>query len=131
MRISLNLEELKWGVPRKTTDDDARSDTFKDRIDMVEPVEMPDKSVQYAPVLKEIGYYSYFPVTKENSEKLKKTVGIFPKGFETQFVMSLNNDGRPVSVDEDEFFGSTVKEMEQLDKQEFKRKRKEKQTENA
>jgi hypothetical protein len=114
----LYLGRLEMGIIKKTTDDNPRSETFKERIDDTESVQMPDSSIQDCPILKEVGYYSYFEATKENCEKLRKTVGVFPKGFQTEFVFSLYNGGNNIQIDsEAEFFGLTIKEAQDLSNQ--------------
>jgi len=126
----LYLGRLEMGVTKKMTDGNERSESFKDRIDATEQVQMPDMSIRDAPILKEVGYYSYLPATKQNHEILKATIGIFPKGHQTEFVFSLFNGGRNISVhSEEEFFEMTIEQAQQVDIQKQRLKEKEKLSE--
>ena len=111
----LYLGRLEMGVVQKMTDDNPRSESFKDRINATEQVQMPDSTIQDCPILKEVGYYSYFEATKANCDKLRATVGVFPKGFQTEFVFSLHNGGQNIQVDtSEEFFELTIQEAQKL-----------------
>lgn len=111
----LYLGRLEMGIVQKKTDDNPRSESFKNRVDATEQVQMPDATIQDCPILKEIGYYSYFPATKANCEKLAKTVGVFPKGFQTEFVFALYNGGQNIQIDNSqEFFELSIKDAQVL-----------------
>lgn len=90
------LGRIVIGTSLYVTDTRPQSETMGERIPQTIRSMLLDNSIKELPILGEMGFYSYHPVTKETTDLYKKMTGETAKGLSTTFVYVLMGGGRNV-----------------------------------